>query len=64
MSANPFADYHLVCAVVLVALATAGAVAARGLGEEWARLPFVSRNRWLLRTHRPRSFVLLCRSPS
>ncbi|EKX65230.1 universal stress family protein, partial [Streptomyces ipomoeae 91-03] len=45
MSANPFADYHLVCAVVLVALATAGAGAARGLGEEWARLPFVSRNR-------------------
>lgn len=53
MSTNPFADYHLVYAV-----------AARGLGEEWARLPFVSRNRWLLRTHRPRSFVLLCRSPS
>lgn len=48
MSTNPFADYHLVYAVVLVALAAAGAGATWGLGRAWARLPFVSRNRWLL----------------
>ncbi|MFH9861142.1 hypothetical protein [Streptomyces sp. NPDC017202] len=48
MSTNPFADYHLVYAVVLIALAAAGAGATWGLGRVWARLPFVSRNRWLL----------------
>ncbi|MFE0965511.1 hypothetical protein ACWDCX_35130 [Streptomyces fungicidicus] len=48
MSTNPFADYHLIYAVVLVALAAAGAGATWGLGKAWARLPFVSRNRWLL----------------
>ncbi|MGY3205909.1 hypothetical protein [Streptomyces sp. TE5632] len=48
MSTNPFADYHLIYAVVLVALAAAGAGATWGLGKVWARLPFVSRNRWLL----------------
>jgi len=48
MSTNPFADYHLVYAVVLIALAAASAGATWGLGKAWARLPFVSRNRWLL----------------
>ncbi|MDQ0779921.1 thiosulfate dehydrogenase [quinone] large subunit [Streptomyces aurantiacus] len=48
MSTNPFADYHLVYAVVLIALAAAGAGAVWGLGRVWARLPFVSRNRWLM----------------
>ncbi|GGT40420.1 hypothetical protein GCM10010254_70380 [Streptomyces chromofuscus] len=48
MSTNPFADYHLVHTVVLVALAAAGADATWGLGRVWARLPFVSRNRRLL----------------
>ncbi|MFJ8942586.1 hypothetical protein ACIRG4_04765 [Streptomyces sp. NPDC102395] len=48
MSTNPFADYHLVYAVVLIALAAAGAGATWGLGRAWARLAFVSRNRWLL----------------
>jgi thiosulfate dehydrogenase [quinone] large subunit len=48
MSTNPFADYHLVYAVVLIALAAAGAGATWGLGKVWARLPFVSRTRWLL----------------
>ncbi|MFF9060353.1 hypothetical protein ACF09K_16945 [Streptomyces sp. NPDC014882] len=48
MSTNPFADYHLVYALVLIALAAAGAGATWGLGGIWARLPFVSRNRWLL----------------
>ncbi|KES03194.1 membrane protein [Streptomyces toyocaensis] len=48
MSTNPFADYHLVYAAVLIALAAVGAGATWGLGRAWARLPFVSRNRWLL----------------
>jgi len=48
MSPNPFADYHLIYAVVLIALAAAGAGAVWGLGRIWAGLPFVSRNRWLL----------------
>ncbi|BFO18567.1 DoxX family membrane protein [Streptomyces sp. KM77-8] len=48
MSTNPFADYHLVYAGVLVALAAAGAGATWGLGKAWARLPIVSRNPWLL----------------
>ncbi|MFJ8793533.1 hypothetical protein [Streptomyces sp. NPDC102462] len=48
MSTNPFTDYHVIYAVVLIALAAAGAGATWGLGRVWARLPFVSRNRWLL----------------
>ncbi|GAB2444307.1 hypothetical protein [Streptomyces incanus] len=48
MSTNPFVDYHLIYAVVLIALAAAGAGVTWGLGRVWARLPFVSRNRWLL----------------
>ncbi|MEU1306723.1 hypothetical protein [Streptomyces shenzhenensis] len=48
MSTNPFADYHVIYAIVLIALAAAGAGATWGLGRIWARLPFVSRNRWLL----------------
>ena len=48
MSTNPFADYHVIYAVVVIALAAAGAGATWGLGKVWARLPFVSRNRWLL----------------
>ncbi|MFJ6387816.1 hypothetical protein ACIQJT_09485 [Streptomyces sp. NPDC091972] len=47
MSTNPFADYHLVYALVLIALAAASAGDTLGLGRLWARLPFVSRNRWL-----------------
>ncbi|AZP15517.1 DoxX family membrane protein [Streptomyces aquilus] len=48
MSTNPFTDYHVVYAIVLIALAAAGAGATWGLGRVWARLPFVSRNRWLM----------------
>ncbi|MFJ8200771.1 hypothetical protein [Streptomyces sp. NPDC096152] len=47
MSTNPFADYHLVYALALIALAATGAGATWGLGRLWARLPFVGRNRWL-----------------
>lgn len=46
MTTNPFADYHLMYAVALCA---AGVGATWDLGTAWARLPLVSRHRWLLR---------------
>lgn len=48
MSTNPFIDYHLVYAMVLIVLAAAYAGRTWGLGRVWERLPFVSRNPWLL----------------
>ncbi|MEU0830294.1 hypothetical protein [Streptomyces sp. NPDC005969] len=47
MSTNPFADYHVVYAVALIAVATAGAGATWGLGRLWARLPIVRDHAWL-----------------
>jgi thiosulfate dehydrogenase [quinone] large subunit len=47
MSTNPFADYHLIYAVVLVALATVSAGTTWGLGRVWARLPLVRDHAWL-----------------
>ncbi len=47
MSSNPFADYHLVYAVVLIALAVAGAGVTWGLGRVWAELPIVRDHTWL-----------------
>ncbi|MEV7890096.1 DoxX family protein [Streptomyces sp. NPDC002817] len=47
MSTNPFAEYHLVYAVVLIALAAVSAGDTLGLGKAWAKLPLVHRNRWL-----------------
>ncbi|MET8893267.1 hypothetical protein [Streptomyces albogriseolus] len=47
MSTNPFADYHLVYAAALVALAATGAGTVWGLGRRWARVPVVARHRWL-----------------
>ncbi|MEG3635155.1 hypothetical protein [Micromonospora palythoicola] len=47
-STNPVVDYHLIYAVVLVALAAAYAGHTWGLGRLWARLPFVQRHRWML----------------
>ncbi|WP_320784584.1 DoxX family membrane protein [Streptomyces sp. CRN 30] len=47
MSTNPFADYHLVYAAVLIVLAAFAAGDALGLGRLWARLPFVRDHRWL-----------------
>jgi thiosulfate dehydrogenase [quinone] large subunit len=46
-SSNPFADYHLVYAVLLVALAAAGAGDTWGLGARWARLSVVRAHPWL-----------------
>ncbi|MCX5367511.1 hypothetical protein OG864_53745 [Streptomyces sp. NBC_00124] len=47
MSTNPFAEYHLVYAVVLIALAVASAGDTLGLGKAWAKLPLVRRSHWL-----------------
>ncbi|MFE9606895.1 hypothetical protein [Streptomyces hokutonensis] len=47
MSSNPFADYHLIYAVVLIALAAAGAGVTWGLGKLWATLPVVRDHSWL-----------------
>ncbi|MEX3100964.1 hypothetical protein [Streptomyces sp. ST1015] len=47
MSTNPFADYHLVYAIVLIVLAAAAAGDALGLGRAWARLPLVRDHTWL-----------------
>jgi thiosulfate dehydrogenase [quinone] large subunit len=48
MSTNPIVDYHVVYALVMIALAVASAGNTWGLGRIWARLPFVAKNRWLL----------------
>ena len=47
MSSNPFVDYHLIYAVVLIALAVAGAGVTWGLGKVWAELPIVRDHTWL-----------------
>ncbi|MFF7442707.1 hypothetical protein [Streptomyces sp. NPDC008122] len=47
MSTNPFVDFHVVYAAALVVLAAAGAGATWGLGQLWARLPFVRDHSWL-----------------
>jgi thiosulfate dehydrogenase [quinone] large subunit len=48
MSTNPIVDYHIIYALVLIALALTYAGNTWGLGRLWAGLPFVQRNRWLL----------------
>jgi thiosulfate dehydrogenase [quinone] large subunit len=48
MSTNPIVDYHIVYALVLIALALVYAGNTWGLGRVWAKLPFVRRNHWLL----------------
>ena len=48
MSTNPIVEYHIIYALVLIALALTYAGHTWGLGRLWARLPFVQRNRWLI----------------
>jgi thiosulfate dehydrogenase (quinone) large subunit len=48
MSTNPIIDYHIIYALVLIALAVTYAGHTWGLGRLWARLPFIRRNRWLI----------------
>ncbi len=47
MSSNPFADYHLIYAVALIALAAVCAGDTWGLGRRWAALPVVRDHAWL-----------------
>jgi len=47
MSSNPLVDYHVMFAAIMIALAVSAAGTAFSLSGLWARLPFVSRNRWL-----------------
>ena len=47
MSTNPFVDYHLLYALLLVLFAVADAGAVWGLGRTWRRIGLVDRNRWL-----------------
>ncbi|MFF8993564.1 hypothetical protein ACF09H_27235 [Streptomyces sp. NPDC014983] len=47
MSTNPFADYHVIYAAALLAMAAAGAGTTWGLGRLWARLPIVRDHSWL-----------------
>ncbi|WP_406335072.1 hypothetical protein [Streptomyces sp. NBC_00203] len=47
MSTNPFVDYHLIYAVVLIALALVAAGDTLGVGKLWAKLPFVRNHGWL-----------------
>jgi thiosulfate dehydrogenase [quinone] large subunit len=48
MSTNPIVDYHIIYALVIIAVALTYAGNTWGLGRAWARLPFVQRNRWLI----------------
>ena len=48
MSSNPLVDYHLVYALAMILFAVALAGNTWGLGRIWAKIPLVSRNRWLL----------------
>ena len=47
-SSNPLVDYHVLYAVVLVALTATYAGATWGLGRWWAKQSMVQRYRWLL----------------
>ncbi|MBD0741346.1 hypothetical protein [Streptomyces sp. CBMA152] len=46
-SSNPFVDYHVLYAAVLITLAVACAGRTWGLGKLWERLPFVGDHSWL-----------------
>lgn len=47
MSTNPWVDYHVVEAVLLIVLAAVGAGNTWGLGRAWASLPVVRNHPWL-----------------
>lgn len=47
MSTNPIIDYHVVYALVLIALAATAAGATWGVARWWATLPIVKANSWL-----------------
>jgi thiosulfate dehydrogenase [quinone] large subunit len=45
-STNPFIDYHVIYALVLIALAIGYAGNTWDLGRWWTELPFVRKNDW------------------
>jgi thiosulfate dehydrogenase (quinone) large subunit len=47
MSTNPVLDYHILYALVLIALAVTAAGDTWGFGRKWAELDFVKSNTWL-----------------
>ena len=47
MSTNPVIEYHVVYALVLIAVAATASGAAWSLARWWADLPFVRANPWL-----------------
>jgi thiosulfate dehydrogenase (quinone) large subunit len=47
MSTNPILDYHIVYALVLIALAVLPAGNTWGFGRRWAELDLVRKNTWL-----------------
>jgi thiosulfate dehydrogenase [quinone] large subunit len=47
MSTNPILDYHVIYALVIIALAIVAAGNTWGFGKAWANLGFVKRNPWL-----------------
>ncbi|WP_410582568.1 hypothetical protein [Amycolatopsis sp. lyj-108] len=47
MSTNPIIDYHVIYAIVLIALAATAAGNRWGFGEHWSRMSLVERNPWL-----------------
>jgi thiosulfate dehydrogenase [quinone] large subunit len=46
-STNPLIDYHVIYALIAIAVAYAAAGDTWGLGRTWARLPIVRDNQWL-----------------
>ncbi|RZQ65914.1 DoxX family membrane protein [Amycolatopsis suaedae] len=48
MSTNPLIEYHVIYALVLIALAAVHAGNTWGLGRLWAGLPLVRQQRWLV----------------
>jgi thiosulfate dehydrogenase [quinone] large subunit len=47
-SSNPITDYHFIYAIVAIVLALTYAGHTWGLGRQWAKLPIVQKNRWLI----------------
>ncbi|REF37985.1 DoxX family membrane protein [Thermasporomyces composti] len=47
MSTNPLVDYHIIYALVLIALAVTHAGNTWGFGRVWAKLPVVRETAWL-----------------
>jgi len=47
-STDPLVDYHVIYALAAVVLASTYAGHTWGLGRQWARLPIVRKNRWLI----------------